>query len=163
MSKEQPIEIFMPPNMLKAKVGGRVAGVDMAAIKRAEVALANLKTEFGEWISADVEALAASYDTYKSAPDADTRSALYRASHDLRGQALTFEFPLVERVATSLCKLLDSQEGAVPMPLIDAHVNGIRVIVRQNIKDPSDKTANTLAAELDARVHEFLGKTASSG
>ncbi len=163
MPKEQPIEIFMPPNMLKAKVGGRISGVDMAAIKRAELAMANLKTEFGGWISTDVESLVASYDAFTAAPGDDTRSALYRASHDLRGQALTFEFPLVARVAASLCKLLDGPEHAVPAPLIDAHVNGIRVIVRQNIKDPTDKTANTLADELDRRVSEFLSKTAAAG
>ena len=36
MAREQPIELFMPPNMLKAKVGGGTfSGLDMAAIKRA--------------------------------------------------------------------------------------------------------------------------------
>lgn len=156
MSKEQPIEIFMPPNMLKAKVGGRIAGVDMAAVKRAEQALANLQTEFDDWISADVEALGDTYEAFKSSGHSDARGALYRASHDLRGQALTFEFPLVARVATSLCKLLDAENAEAPMALIDAHVNAIRVIVRQNIKDEDDKIANTLADELDARVAEFL-------
>lgn len=158
MTKEQPIEIFMPPNMLKAKVGGRVAGIDMAAVKRAEQALANLKTEFGEWISADAAALAKAYDDYKAAPSAETLGALYRSSHDLRGQALTFEFPLVARVAVSLCKLIDGRDSSVPMALIDAHVNAVRVIVRQNIKDAKDQTANALADELDARVAELLDK-----
>ncbi len=33
MAREQPIELFMPPNMLKAKVGGgpNLHGVKMAA------------------------------------------------------------------------------------------------------------------------------------
>ena len=35
MSRQQPIELFMPPNMLKAKVGGSFVGLDMAAINRA--------------------------------------------------------------------------------------------------------------------------------
>ena len=40
MAREQPIELFMPPNMLKAKVGGGgFSGLDMAAIKRAEAAM----------------------------------------------------------------------------------------------------------------------------
>ncbi len=33
--RQQPIELFMPPNMLKAKVGGGLGGVDMGAMKRA--------------------------------------------------------------------------------------------------------------------------------
>lgn len=157
MAKEQPIEIFMPPNMLKAKVGGRAAGIDMAAVKRAEKALDNLKSEFSDWIRADVAALGETYEVFKASGAKDARDALYRAAHDLRGQARTFEFPLVARVAYSLCKLLDAEDIQVPLALIDAHVSAIRVIVRQNIKDADDTVANTLASELDARVSEFLG------
>lgn len=163
MKKEHPIEIFMPPNMLKAKVGGRIAGVDMAAVKRAEQALANLKTEFSDWINADVGNLGAARDALAAAANNDTRSALYRAAHDLRGQALTFEYPLVARVATSLCSLLDGTDGTVPLNLVDAHVNAIRVIVRQNIKQANDKTASVLIQELDARVREFLEKAKPKG
>lgn len=158
MTKEHPIEIFMPPNMLKAKVGGRIAGVDMSAVKRAEQALANLKTEFSDWLNADVGNLGGARDALAAAANNDTRSALYRAAHDLRGQALTFEYPLVARVATSLCSLLDGVDGTVPLNLVDAHVNAIRVIVRQNIKQANDKTAIVLIQELDARVREFLEK-----
>lgn len=160
MAKEKPIEIFMPPNMLKAKVGGRVAGIDMAAVKRAELALANLKTEFDDWIRRDVDVLVESCAAYKANQSEETRGGLYRASHDLRGQALTFEFPLVARVASSFCKLLDGQEKKVPLALVDAHVNAIRVIVRQNIKDETDKVAKTLADELDASVAEYLASLA---
>jgi len=163
MKKEHPIEIFMPPNMLKAKVGGRIAGVDMAAVKRAEQALANLKTEFSDWINADVGNLGAARDALAAAANNDTRSALYRAAHDLRGQALTFEYPLVARVATSLCSLLDGADGTVPLNLVDAHVNAIRVIVRQSIKQANDKTASVLIQELDARVREFLEKAKPKG
>lgn len=158
MTKEHPIEIFMPPNILKAKVGGRIAGVDMAAVKRAEQALANLKTEFSDWINTDVGNLGEARDAFAAAVSGDTRSALYRAAHDLRGQALTFEYPLVARVATSLCSLLDGVDDAVPLTLVDAHVNAIRVIVRQNIRLANDKTAIVLTEELDARVREFLEK-----
>ena len=157
MSAKHPIEIFMPPNMLKAKVGGRIGGVDVAALKRAEKALDELKNEFGEWINTDIARLAEARSTYQAAQNDDTRNDLYRASHDLRGQAMTFGYPLAARIAASLCKLLDAEDIQEPLALIDAHVSAIRVIVRQNIKDADDAVANTLASELDARVSEFLG------
>lgn len=163
MPTKQPIEIFMPPNMLKAKVGGKIAGVDMAAIKRAEQALANLKTEFVDWINADVARLVEARDRFRDAGNADTRGDLYRASHDLRGQALTFEYPLVARIASSLCRLLDGEEGTVPLALIDAHVDAICVVVRQNIKDAGNQTARALASELDSRVSEYLDKAQQKG
>lgn len=156
MSKKQPIEIFMPPNILKAKMGGGPGGIDMAAIKRAEQAMETLKGEFTGWITTDVATLAAMRDGFAAAASAETCGNLYRASHDLKGQALTFEFPLVARVAASLCKLLDGAADKSPLNLIDAHVNAIRVIVKQDLKDTEDKIAITLSKELEARVIETL-------
>lgn len=158
MAKQQPIEIFMPPNILKAKMGGGIGGLDMAAIKRAEAAMASLKDEFGDWINSDVSKLADMRDGFAANPGPDTVGDLYRASHDLRGQALTFEFPLVARIATILCKLIDGVGDKAPLNLIDAHVNAIRVIVKQKIKEATDPIAVTLMKELDDRVADILGK-----
>ncbi|HEY5338779.1 MAG TPA: hypothetical protein VIJ85_11275 [Rhizomicrobium sp.] len=155
MDKQTPVEIFMPPNMLKAKVGGAGAGLDMGAVKRAEAAMINLKTEFNDWINADVANLTAARDDFVARPGDETRGTLYRASHDLKGQALTFEHPFIARIASSLCKLLDGSAEA-PGSLIDAHVDGVRVLVRQNVKDNADPTTTALALELEARVSEAL-------
>ena len=55
MAREQPIELFMPPNMLKAKVGGGTfSGLDMAAMKRAEAAMEGIKSEFSAWAASDL-------------------------------------------------------------------------------------------------------------
>jgi hypothetical protein len=51
MARKQPIELFMPPNMLKAKVGGGKGGLDLAAMERAEAAMEELKSEFSDWIA----------------------------------------------------------------------------------------------------------------
>jgi len=150
-----PIEIFTPPNMLKAKLGGTVVGLDMAAIARAEAALESIKSEFADWIGTDVARLIECRDAFAAEPDSSGRGALYRTSHDLKGQALTYEFPLVARIAKSLCRLLEESE-AVPLGLVDAHVDAVRVIVRDNVRDESNPTAVALAGELEARVTELL-------
>jgi hypothetical protein len=155
MAKQLPIEIFMPPNMLKAKVGGSGAGLDVAAIKRAEAAMETLKVEFEGWMNSDVEKLGGARDAYAAAPNADEHAGLYRASHDIKGQAVTFEHPIVARIAASLCKLLDGNKS-VPLLLVDAHVNAIRVLVKKNVKDAADKTTNAVALELEERVTEVL-------
>ena len=145
----------MPPNMLKAKLGGAGVGLDMGALKRAELAMENLKTEFHDWINDDVEKLASARDTFVAESNPKTRASLYRAAHDLKGQAFTFEHPFVARVASSMCNLLDGQTDA-PISLINAHVDAIRVLVRQNVKDKADPTTTILAMELEARVAEVL-------
>jgi hypothetical protein len=154
MTNQKPIEIFTPPNILKAKVGGAGVGLDSAALRRAEAAMESLKSEFADWMNADIEKLAESRDAYAAYPNEDSKGQLFRASHDLKGQALTFEHPVVARMAASLCKLLDGTPNT-PLLLIDAHVNAIKILVRQNVRDVSDPTTNAVAAELEAQVREL--------
>lgn len=158
MKREHPIELFMPPNMLKAKMGNGVGGMDMAALKRAEQAMGELKTEFGDWLAQDLGVLAAARAAYVAAPEGPARDALLRAAHDLKGQAATFSYPLIARVAGSLSKLIGElpQSSALPLALIDAHVNAVLVIHKQGIQEPADKLALSLCRELEARVQELL-------
>jgi chemotaxis protein histidine kinase CheA len=158
MARKQPIELFMPPNMLKAKVGGGLGGVDMAAMQRAELAIDELKGEFPAWISADVKKLMEARVRYSQTPDDDARDALWRAAHDIKGHAPTFNYPLIARVAESLSRLIAElpAKTAVPMALVDAHVDAIQVIHKRAMRDTNDKTAQALCAELDYRVDEVL-------
>jgi chemotaxis protein histidine kinase CheA len=158
MARKPPIELFMPPNMLKAKVGGGLGGPDMAAIKRAEAAMEGLKNEFSDWIADDVAMLMAARTRYAETPDADARSALLRAAHDIRGQAPTFNYPMIARVAASLSHMIAElpPQTKVPLHLVDAHVNAILVMHKQGMRDTKDKTAQALCSELDARVTEVL-------
>jgi len=155
MGKQLPIEIFTPPNMLKAKVGGSGVGLDMAALKRAEAAVETLKVEFEGWMNTDVDNLVAARETYAESQNEASLDALYRASHDIKGQAITFEHPVVARMASSLCRLIDGNKNA-PLLIIDAHINAIRVLVKQNVKDAADPTTSAVAKELEARVTEIL-------
>jgi chemotaxis protein histidine kinase CheA len=156
--RQQPIELFMPPNMLKAKVGGGLGGADMAAMKRAEAAMDGLKGEFADWIADDVKKLIEARARYAKTQDADSRAALLRAAHDIKGQAPTFNYPLIARVAGSLSRMIGElpPHTAVPVALVDAHVNAIQVIHKMALQDTNDKTAQALCAELDARVDDVL-------
>lgn len=159
MARKQPIECFMPPNVLKAKVGGG-GGLDLAAIERAETAIEKLSESFGDWISSDVERLIAARADYEKTPNDVTFSALYRVAHDLKGQGKTFNFPLMARVASSLCDLTEaSKDGrGLPVVLIDGHIDAIKVILRMKLRDPNDRTAMVLAAELEKKVAAFREK-----
>ena len=156
--KREPIELFMPPNMLKAKAGSGPGGLDMAAVKRAEEAMETLKSEFADWLADDVGVLVAARTHYGKQPDAAARAALLRAAHDIKGQAATFNYPLIARVAGSLSRMIGDlpQSATLPLSLIDAHVNAILVIHKQAMQDTGDKIALALCTELDARVDEIL-------
>src|SRR5581483_5393630 len=158
--KREPIELFMPPNMLKAKAGSGPGGLDMAAVKRAEQAMETLKSEFADWLAADVAVLVAARARYGEQPDAGMRAALLRAAHDIKGQAASFHYPLIARVAGSLSRMIGDlpDSTALPLSLSDAHVNAILVIHKQAMQDTGDKIALALCSELDARVDELLPK-----
>ena len=156
MNKVRRVEIFMPPNVLKAKMGG-INLLDVSTIRRAERAIEELREEFVNWIAEDVNRLITARTAFESSRSPHTLGALYRASHDLKGQGATFEFPLVARIASSLCRLTDEESDGttLPMHLIDTHVDAIRVIVRDGIKGDTNALAGTLAAELEQRVREY--------
>jgi hypothetical protein len=158
MARQQPIELFMPPNMLKAKVGGTFVGIDMAAVNRAEAAMDALKSEFAGWAQDDVRRLVAARDAFAANPDIAARAGLLRAAHDMKGQAATFNYPLIARVAGSLSHLIHDlpEHAELSLGLVDAHVNAIHVIYRDKVMDMSNKVALALSEELEARVTETL-------
>lgn len=159
MPKQQPIEIFMPPNVLKAKVGNGLPGIDAGAVKKAEDAIAGMKAEFGNWMAEDVSKLVAARDAFAKARTQPNYATLYRAAHDLKGQGATFDFPMVARVAASICKLTDgtADPDSLPLNLVDAHVDAIKVAIRDNVREASDATAIALATELERQVKAIVG------
>ena len=161
MKREEPIELFMPPNMLKAKMGNGHSGVDMAALKRAEAAMRELKSKFGDWLVEDLRVLGAARAAYAEGANPDARAALLRAAHDIKGQAPTFNYPLIARVAGSLSRMIGElpPQAAIPLNLVDAHVNAIMVIHKSKLQNTNDRTAQALCAELDARVDEVLAES----
>ncbi len=161
-TRDNKAEVIIPPNTLRAKVGSASGKVmlDPAVLKRAEMAMDNLRQEFSGWLAKDIEALANAFSVFAKSPTADNAGYLFRAAHDLKGQATTFEYPLIARVAASLAKLMDGMTSwrASPLPLVAAHVDAIAVIHRERIKDISNRTALVLAEELEARVVKTLAK-----
>jgi hypothetical protein len=151
-------EVIQVPNMLKLKVGGR-GGIDMAAIAKAEAALKSLSGNFAQWLNDEIVKLeAARQDVRAQGLTAQTVETLYLRAHDLKGLGATYEFPLITRLAASLCKLIDDPDTrlSAPMFLVDAHIDAIKACVRDEIKVDTHPVGKVLAAELEGRVAQYL-------
>ena len=63
------------------------------------------------------------------------RDELFRAAHDIKGQAATFGFRS-SPVADSLCRLIEHTPDMkrMPLTLIDQHVDAVRAIMRENTR-----------------------------
>ena len=157
MSSHNPGQIIQVPNTLRLKVGGRFGSIDPSAIAKAEAALKSLSSNFSQWLQDELEKLETARQRIRAeGVTPETTEQLYFRAHDLKGLGATYEFPLVTRMAASLCKLIDNTEkrAAAPMLLIDAHIDGIKAAVRDDIKTDTHPVGRVLIQELERRVAE---------
>lgn len=166
MPMPEKAQIIQVPNTLRAKVGGRLGGnLDAEAIAKAEAALADLSTQFDDWLNDEISKLEAAQAQIKAEGyTAENSDQLFYRAHDLKGLGTTYGYPFVTRIAGSLCKMMDDEEKRekAPRKLIDAHVDTIRAIVRDQIKADNHPMGKILAETLESRVAEHLaaiGKT----
>lgn len=157
MSQDHRGQVIPAPTALRLKVGGRFGAIDPDAIAKAEAALKSLAGNFGQWLEDEVVKLEAARARIKTdGVTAETLESLYLRAHDLKGLGATYEFPLVTRIAASLCKLIDDKDKrlAAPMSLVDAHIDAIRASVRDSIKTDDHPVGQVLIRELERGVAE---------
>ena len=135
--------------------------LDLEAIARAEVAIADIAGEFADWMTDECERLADMRTAWVRQPNRATRDAFFRAAHDIRGQAETLGHPDAGRVADSLCRLLEGV-AEPPRALVDRHVDAVRAIVREADRPDAAAIAAELASVLAERVAERLASAGSA-
>src|SRR6266481_1786548 len=169
MAKETPatfqIETFADhhvitqPNPLR-KVLRRVAERDLDdPVARAEKALAGLSGEFKNWMSVEADRLSAAHATIlKDGFTSDSREELFRAAHDIKGDAATFGFPSAGAAAESLCRIIEHAPDLdeVPSDLIAHHINAIQAIVRERTRLDTVSMASELSRQLRGVVDDYL-------
>jgi hypothetical protein len=155
-----PAQIFTPPNTLRMKVGGGFGGIDAGAIAKAEEALKAMSAQFGQWLQDEIVKLDAAQAAIRTQGlTQETAEGLYFRAHDLKGLGSTYQYPIVTRMAGSLCKLLDdpAKRTEAPIVLLDAHIDAIKAVVRDEIQTDEHPVGRELAETLEARVAELQG------
>jgi HPt (histidine-containing phosphotransfer) domain-containing protein len=155
-------EVITPPNKLrKAITKVRPGDGYEDPIARAEQALAQLSSEFAGWMQSECERLdAARRDARAKGLKTRTRDALFRAAHDIKGQAATFGYPWLAESAESLCRLIEHTPDMtrIPFALIDQHVEAIRAIVRESARPDVAQVASALTSKLRQVTDDFLSE-----
>jgi len=153
--------VIVPPHKLKAVIlhTSEPGDIAMDPIEKAEEALATLKGEFNGWMQAECDLLESARNAlHQGGPDPTTLSMLFRASHDIKGDAATLGYPLAGRLGGSLCRLLDHapDRTRIPVVLVDRYVEAIRAVVRENVRDMGEPTASEITEQLAILVEKFL-------
>jgi chemotaxis protein histidine kinase CheA len=128
-------------------------------VARAEKALAGLAGEFKDWMAIECDRLAAAHAAILSQGfDTDTSEELFRAAHDIKGDAATFGFPTAGAAAESLCRIIEHAPDLqrVPPELIAHHIKAIQAIVRENATVADTGTAAALSKKLRGVADEYL-------
>lgn len=159
MSESNPGQVIPAPNTLRLRVGGRLGGIDPAAIAKAEAALKSLSGNFAQWLNDEVTKLEDARAKVKAEGITQaTGECLYLRAHDLKGLGATYEYPLVTRIAGSLCKLIDdpTTRSEAPMFLVDAHIDAIKAAVRNQIQTDDHPMGKAIVEGLEGRVKDFM-------
>jgi chemotaxis protein histidine kinase CheA len=151
--------VITQPNPLR-RVLLRVPESDLDdPVGRAEKALAGLSGEFKNWMAIEADRLSAAHAAIRrDGFTDDTREELFRAAHDIKGDAATFGFPSAGAAAESLCRIIEHapELDEVPSDLIAHHINAIQAIVRERTKLDTAATASVLSRSLRGIADEFL-------
>jgi HPt (histidine-containing phosphotransfer) domain-containing protein len=128
-------------------------------VARADTALAELSSEFAAWMHDECERLeAARQDVTERGFTHKTHGELFRAAHDIKGEAATFGYPALAGAADSLCRLLEHtpQLPRIPIALVNQHVLAVRAIFREYDRADLNEAANALTKRLREVTDEFL-------
>ena len=169
MTKEKPAEIkvktfsthhvITQPNPLR-KVLRRVDERDIDdPVARAEQALAGLSGEFRDWMLIEADRLSSAHAAIlKHGFSEKAAEELFRAAHDIKGDAATFGFPSAAAAAESLCRIIEHAPDLdkVPPELIVHHINAIQAIVRDHTKLDTAKVSTELSRRLRGVADEYL-------
>jgi HPt (histidine-containing phosphotransfer) domain-containing protein len=152
-------QIITQPNPLR-KVLRRVDDKDMDdPVGRAEQALAGLSGEFKDWMATEVDRLSAAYEAVRSGGfTKERRGELFRAAHDIKGDAATFGYPAAASIAESLCRVIEHAPDLekVPAELFTHHINAILAIVHENTRLDSTSVSAELSRRLRKVADDYL-------
>ena len=151
-------EVIVPPNKLIRVIAKR-RGDDGDPIARAQAALAELSSDFSRWMQEECDRLNTARQNVKTSGfSKQTFDEIFRAAHDIKGDAATFGYPLAAPIAESLCRLIEHTPDAarIPLTLLDQHVDAVRAVVREHARPDIEKIASVLNERLQKVTEEFL-------
>lgn len=157
-------EVVKPPRDLRSKV--RVMSEREAArfdpVKSAEAALERLSADFDSWMANEAATLGAAWAEIQANGMTEEKCAtLFRAAHDIKGQASTLGYPLVGAVAGSLCHLIEHVPAeSLPAKLVAQHVDAVRAMVAETAQKEENPTARALVDRLTEVTEDFVARTA---
>jgi HPt (histidine-containing phosphotransfer) domain-containing protein len=146
---------------LRAKVG-RNGPDPKLLITQAEEAVAGLTASFHEWAQRDLSALEEQLEGYAKDGEGGGEAVrgMHRIAHDIKGQGGSFGYPLLTTISASLSGYLEggNPEGGIDPRIVRAHIDAMKVVIRDRIEGDGGKIGARLTDELFALVDRALAQ-----
>lgn len=155
----QKPQVVTPPNRLRQKVTGS-GPISPEMLTRAKEAVASLAPAFAELMAKDVEKICGLYAEGVADPGRrlEIVKAIFEVAHDLRGQAGTFDYPLVTRVGSSLCRFIENLKECddACFEVVGVHVDALDGVLRNAIRGDGGALGREIADGLESAVRKIL-------
>ena len=132
-----------------------------AVLARAQAAVADLAKNFEQSAVVDLDQCAAFLKAAREQPAtrAESVKEIYGIAHNLKGQGSSFGYPLITRIAQSLCQLTRHERAFADADLgiVQAHLDAIRLILAKEIKGDGGEIGHKLATRLETLAAKAQG------
>ena len=146
--------LYRPPNRLREKLGELDGPDPDLLIARIETGIAGLKQRYISWANADLTSLYGALDAARAhlGRRRDHIGEMHEIAHNMRGQAGTFDYPLITEIGSSLCSLVDRAVnfGDAELEAVALHVQAIHTVIGGRIEGHGDQQARQMLAGLSA-------------
>ncbi|MEO0391783.1 MAG: hypothetical protein AAF213_00895 [Pseudomonadota bacterium] len=154
------VQIIKPSTRLRDKVGaGGNAQFNAKAIERTEKAVAAKGKDYTAKVRKDVEDLRQMVRTAAEGGDAtaEQMKKIAMVAREIKGQAATFNFPLLTKFGDGLFNFTDNMTELTPkrVAVIEAHVDAMAVVLAQNMHGDGGAIGNKLVRGLDLAIEKF--------
>jgi len=131
--------------------------LDQEQIERAEAVIAQLVSSYLLWVRADLLRLRDLWEQAEAASPADRKrifTAMFRLTHDVKGQGGSFGYDLVSEIADRLCRYLErtDQWPDPALAVVKAHIDAIATVVEGDIQGPGDDSHRHMLLTLEERA-----------
>ena len=157
---EDKLEVINPPNALKEKVGTDKGAIDLAAIEKAEEAIASMADSYLDSVVDDLGNIDEAFAKLEAATG-DRKEELmgvFQTALVLKGQGGSFGYDLMTTIGNELCRLIEKLDKAGPKEVeaIKLHIDSMKLVISNDIKGDGGDTGKEMLAGLQQVCDKLL-------
>ena len=162
MARTKASKTLSPPIRLADQVTADRGPALETILARVRMGLEPLKQEYLGEARDELAALDGHIAEAKAAAGSARRQAIdkiYLISHDVRGMAGSYDYPLLTRIGSSLCRLIEGASDLDPLELevIELHIGAMRVVLAKRMTGDGGTAGRVLAEGIEAAAQKCRG------